>query len=96
MRKILISLILTFALFSTTNADYLTKSINRFINSPSYFEIEFIEDETTRFCEKSYLDAYRQRDFTDYENMICSDFFARKIEDEMNYIRYVLLNRWIY
>lgn len=93
MKKLFVFIFLTFSFFSVTKANYLEDSINRFINSPSYFDLEFIEDPTIRFCEESYLDAYRKREFTDLENMICSDFFEMKIEDELNYIRHVLSER---
>jgi len=53
-------------------------------------EIEKIEDPKIRFCEEAFLDGYRRREFTEMENLICSDFFAQKIEDELNYKKQVL------
>lgn len=96
MRKVAVFLICFFTIFSVTSADYLAESINRFVNSPSAWDLEKIEDEFTRYCEQIFLEAYRRRDFTEEENLICSDFFAKKIEDELNYMKKVFSERWIY
>lgn len=96
MRKGLFLFLWFFMFSSFSTADYEKESIERFINSPSYIDLEFILDEKIRFCEEAFLDAYRRREFTEKENKICSDFFARKIEDELNYKKSVLSERWIY
>ena len=67
-----------------------------FISSPNFEQIEKIEDPKIKFCEEAFLDGYRRREFTEMENLICSDFFAQKIEDELNYKKQVLWERWIY
>lgn len=97
MKKFLFLFLSIFILSSFTSADFSEKeSIERFINSPSFADLDFIVDHKTRFCEETFLEAYRRREFTEKENEICSDFFERKIEDELNYIKSVLDERWIY
>lgn len=97
MKKILFLFLSFLVLASFTSADFaLQESISRFEKSPSFADLENISDEKVRYCEEAFLDAYRRRDFTEEENFVCSDFFARKIEDELNYKKSVLSERWIY
>ena len=91
MRKFTIFLLVVLTSISITKADYFSESVARFISSPNFEQIEKIE-----FCEEAFLDGYRRREFTEMENLICSDFFAQKIEDELNYKKQVLWERWIY
>lgn len=84
--------VMTFSSFTSANFSE-EESIERFILSPNFFELEYITDLEKRFCEEAFLDAYRRRDFTEEENLVCSDFFARKIEDELNYKKAVLSER---
>lgn len=99
MKKILFLFLSFFILTSFTSASFYetdAESIDRFIKSPNFLNLESIEDEKTKFCEEAFLDAYRRREFSELENLICSDFFEMKIEDELNYKKSVLWDRWIY
>ena len=96
MRKSFIFVLSLFFVFWITRASYESESIDRFINSPSYEKLQFITDERQRFCEETFLDAYRRREFSEEENLICSDIFERKIEDELNYKKQVFSERWVY
>ena len=96
MRKFTIFLLVVLTSISITKADYFSESVARFIYSPNFEQIEKIEDPKIKFCEEAFLDGYRRREFTEMENLICSDFFAQKIEDELNYKKQVLWERWIY
>jgi hypothetical protein len=42
------------------------------------------------------LEATRRRDYTEIENAICSDIFAIKRQQELDYITYMLKNREVY
>lgn len=93
MKKIVcfVFLFLYFVPFSKAFFDLETlESAESFINSPSYFDLKYIENLEQKYCEEAFLDAYRRREFSEEENFICSDFFARKIEDELNYKKLVL------
>lgn len=96
MKKIFVFIFSLVILSSFSYANFDEESADRFINSPSFSDLEFITDEKVKFCEEIFLEAYRRRDFTEVENSICSDFFAKKIEDELNYKKQVLFERWVY
>lgn len=99
MKKIFFTLFLFISLFWSffvVKADYTTDSINNFKNSVSASELNSIEDKKTRVCEEIFLRAFMRREFTDKENLVCSDIFEIKIEAQMNFMRYALWNRWIY
>ncbi|MDD2907390.1 MAG: hypothetical protein PHH98_01995 [Candidatus Gracilibacteria bacterium] len=99
MKKILLFFVLISYLFLNFNlvgADYLGDSISRFKNSVSANELNSIEDKKQYFCEKTFLIAFMRRPFTENENLICSDIFEQKIEDQMNFMSFVLGNRGIY
>lgn len=97
MKKIFVLLFVFFSFLNISNAYFFDEeSIERFISSPNFYELEYIQDLEEKYCEEAFLDAYRRRDFTEEENFVCSDFFARKIEDELNYKKSVLSERWIY
>ena len=96
MKKFLITFFVFLSVFSsviTVRADDNTDSINRFKNSVSASELSSIEDKKTRVCEEIFLRAFMRREFTDKENLVCSDIFESKIEDQMNFMRYTLENR---
>jgi uncharacterized membrane protein len=76
-------------LFSSTNAMNYNNSITSFINSPSFVELDSIEDNKLRYCEEVYLEASRRREFTRMETRICKEIFISKIEAELNYKKYV-------
>ncbi|MDD3145350.1 MAG: hypothetical protein PHV23_04535 [Candidatus Gracilibacteria bacterium] len=99
MKKFLITFFVFLSAFSsliTVRADYTTDSINSFKNSVSASELNSIEDKKTRVCEEIFLRAFMRREFSDKENLVCSDIFEVKIEAQMNFMRYVLENRGIY
>jgi len=102
MKKI--SLIFTFLLLSlsfySTNAyfysDYYWESIKSFINSPSQTDLENIENTRIKNCERVYLEATRRRDYTEAELLVCSDVFKVKMQEELDYMIYMLKNRGVY
>ena len=97
MRKITIPLlVLLLNSFNVTSANYFTESFENFINSPSVEELNSIEDANLKYCEQVFLEAYMRREFTEDENILCSDIFEEKIEDNLNYIKYVFRKRGIY
>jgi len=96
MKKIFLTSFLFISLFCSffiVKADYNTDSVNSFKNSISAYELNSIEDKKTRVCEEIFLRAFMRREFTDKENLVCSDIFEVKIEAQMNFMRYVLENR---
>lgn len=96
MKKIIV-FILTFSLlFSITSANFEQNAIESFKNSPSYEDLEKIENPILRFCEAVYLEAYMRRDFYEMEKQVCGDFFDKKMEAEYLYKKSVLWDRWIY
>lgn len=98
------TLIITFLLLSlsyfSTNAyfysDYYSESISHFINSPSIDDLEKIEDNRLKNCERVYLEVTRRRDYSESELYICSDIFEIKRQEEFDYMTYMLRNRGIY
>ena len=80
MKKILITLLILTNSFTFVNADS-----SDFVNSPSREKITSIKNKKIRVCEEIFLRVYMRREFTDLENKVCRNIFARKIEDEMNY-----------
>lgn len=103
MKKIILSVLAFVMLNSSANANYyfivenVDKEIaNSFVNSPSYYDLENISDPIERYCEETFLRKYRREEFNDFENLICSNVFARKIEAELAYKINVLYNRWVY
>ncbi|MDR1945271.1 MAG: hypothetical protein LBQ59_04330 [Candidatus Peribacteria bacterium] len=97
MKKILISFTLLLSTLAIASADdYLQDSIEYFKNAPSFADLEKIEDEHLRYCEEIFLMAYMRREFTEEENNECRELFARRIEAEYNYKKYVLENREVY
>lgn len=91
MKKILVLLILFLLSFNLTNADF-----SEFIKSPNENNLNQIKDIKTRYCEAVFLRAYMRREFSDFENRKCRNIFARKIEAEMDYKKYVFKERGIY
>lgn len=91
MKKIFITLLILISTFTFVKADY-----SDFVNSPNRDNLNKIEDLRTRVCEKIFLRAYMRREFTDRENSVCRNIFARKIEAEMQYKYEVLSSRGIY
>lgn len=83
-------------LFSWVSAMNYNNSIVSFINSPSFIELDSIEDNRLRYCEEVYLEASRRREFTRLETRICKEMFISKIEAELNYKKYVFWQRGIY
>lgn len=96
MKKITIFIITFLLLFSVSKADFESEAIDSFINSPSFEDLDKIEDPKIRFCEETYLEAYMRREFTEKENKICGDFFVKKMEAEYLFKKKVLEERWIY
>ena len=99
MKKILILSIIGFFLLGiqSTNAffldDYYYESIKAFVSSPDKEDIKYIKDERTQYCEEVYLEATRRRDYTEIEEVICSDIFLLKRQQELDYKIYMLKNR---
>ncbi|MDR3150741.1 MAG: hypothetical protein LBU14_03955 [Candidatus Peribacteria bacterium] len=96
MKKILVFLTLIILTLSVTNADYIQDSIEYFKNAPNFADLEKIEDENLRYCEEVFLMVYMRRNFTEEENNECRELFAKRIEAEMIYKKYVLENRGVY
>lgn len=97
MKKVVFVLLIFVSFFDISNWFYdNSESIKRFINSPSYSELEYLKDLEIKYCEEVFLDAYRRRDFSEEENFVCRDIFSQKIEDELNYKKSVLKERWVY
>jgi hypothetical protein len=101
MKKIFIfSLVLTLFPFYSQSFWYFDvyeqELVDAFINSVNGNEYEAIEWDRNRYCEQVYLEANRRRDFTYEELELCRDIFSIKHEEEINYMRYVLWERWIY
>lgn len=96
MKKLIITFFVFFFATLSVSADYYTQSINSFITSPSVDELDSIEDSNLKYCEEAFLKAFMRREFTDQENNLCSDIFEQKIEDQMNYMRYVMWERGVY
>ncbi|MDR2411152.1 MAG: hypothetical protein LBD88_00660 [Candidatus Peribacteria bacterium] len=93
MKKILAFLALLTLTLSVASADYIQDSIEYFKNAPNFVDLEKIEDEHLRYCEEVFLIAYMRRNFTEEENNECRELFAKRIEAEMVYKKYVLNNR---
>jgi len=91
-------LIITLSISSVDayNDNYYAESISKFINSPDFSDLEKIEDNRIKNCEKVYLEATRRRDYTEAEKLVCSDIFRIKMQEELDYITYSLRNRGIY
>jgi len=75
---------------------YEQEWIDAFINSVNGDEYDAIEWNKNRYCEEVYLEANRRRDFTQEELGLWRDIFSIKNEQEINYMRQVLWERWIY
>ena len=88
MKKILKILLVLISSFTFVNAD--------FVNSPNRDDLVKIKDKKIRVCEEIFLKVYMRREFTDLENKVCRNIFAKKIEDEMNYKYEMLYWRGIY
>ncbi len=96
MKKIILITLLSLFILYSANANFEEDSISNFVNSPSFEDLEKIKDPITRFCEETYLKAYMRREFSELENIICSDFFAKKQEEEFLYKSYFSNERGIY
>lgn len=101
MKKIILVTILFLIFFNNSFSDYsyndyYKESLYYFINSPDKKDLEYIIDDTNRYCEQVYLEATRRREYTEIELAICSDLFAIKRQQELDYIMYMFNNRWIY
>lgn len=102
MKKVICSIIFTFFAFLSLNtnayfySDYYPESINAFITSPNKSDLDSIENKITRHCEQVYLEATRRREYTELELKYCSDIFAIKRQQEIDYMTYMLRNRGIY
>ena len=83
-------------LFANFDEEYYETSIDEFVNSPSEFQIEEIEDETSKYCELVYLEATRRREYTSEEIELCWELFEVKKQQELDYINYTLWKRWIF
>lgn len=94
--KIILTTLVFFLTISNTNAGYFSDSVKNFINSPSVLELNSIEDEKMQYCEQIFLEAYMRREFSENENIVCGDVFSKKIEDNLNYMKYVYSKRGIY
>ncbi|MDR1987948.1 MAG: hypothetical protein LBQ24_04275 [Candidatus Peribacteria bacterium] len=95
MKKVLIFLFLNLVLLPISRADYVQEQIEYFKSAPSFADLEKIEDKDLRYCEETFLVAYMRRDFTQEENEKCRNLFARRIEAEYYYKKYVLENRGV-
>lgn len=96
MKKIFLVILSFSLLFSIASADFESEAIKSFKNSPSFEDLDEIKNPIVRYCEETYLKAYMRREFTDFENSICGDFFAKKMEAEYIFKKTVLEERWIY
>lgn len=102
MKKIFLTLVFLIATFSFDwlNAyfynEYYSTSITKFINSPSKVDLENIENNRIRNCERVYLEATRRREYTEIEKKLCSDIFQIKRQEELDYMYYMFRNRGIY
>jgi len=103
MKKIALLITFLSVLFSNVSANalyyyspYYWESIKAFMSSPSFNELWQMKDEATMYCESVYLEATRRRDYTEIEEAICSDIFAIKRQQELDYITYMMRNRGIY
>lgn len=96
MKKILLWLLVSLLVSTSCLASYQTNDLSNFVNSVNTSEINSIEDKNLAYCEEIFLKAYMRREFTEDENLKCSDIFEVKIEAQLNYMNYVMWNRGIY
>ena len=76
--------------------DHELQSVDSFIDSVNVDELDSVEWDNSRYCEQVYLEANRRREFTQDELEKCRDIFSIKNEEEINYMKYVIWERWIY
>ena len=96
MKKLISYIIVTILFLPLTTGASEGYLFNNFESSPDATQIEFIKDTKTRYCEQTYLEAMRRRDFTRYELRVCKDIFIKKIRAEIEYKRRVMQERYIY
>ena len=75
--------------------DYFIENVISFIKSPDKDDLVNIKDLTEKYCETVYLEATRRRQYTEEELKKCWNFFEMKMEQEMDYIRYMQNNRGV-
>jgi len=83
---VLLSIYFLLLIINYTSFSYsVNEQINSFVNSPSLSDIDKISDKKLRVCQQVFLEAFMRREFTDNENLLCSDIFERNIEAIIEY-----------
>ncbi len=95
MKKIILGIIILILILPTQVLAFeLDATMRGFITSPNKYTLGMIKDYRLRYCEEVYLEATRRREYTTYEEIVCGDIFEIKRQQELDYIRNVLEDRW--